>query len=70
MIGFLVNPTNPAAQSVTNDVQAAARSLGRQIKVLTASTEREIDTTTNNNTNNQRLLIEHINNGDHLQYHR
>jgi putative tryptophan/tyrosine transport system substrate-binding protein len=43
IMAFLVNPKNPAAESITRDVQNAARSLGRQIKVLTASTERDID---------------------------
>jgi putative ABC transport system substrate-binding protein len=41
---LLVNPTNPnAAEPLLQDVQAAARTLGKQILVLTASTEREID---------------------------
>ena len=41
---LLVNPTNPVvAENLSRDVQAAARSLGRQILVLTASTEHEID---------------------------
>ena len=39
----LVNPTNPNAENLTSDLKAAARTLGKQILVLTASTEREID---------------------------
>jgi putative ABC transport system substrate-binding protein len=40
----LVNPSNPAAESVTADMQAAAASIGRPIEVLTAGTSGEIDT--------------------------
>jgi putative tryptophan/tyrosine transport system substrate-binding protein len=43
LIAFLVNPTNPNAVSETKDVQNAARALGRQVRVLYASSEREID---------------------------
>jgi putative tryptophan/tyrosine transport system substrate-binding protein len=39
----LVNPTNANAESLTRDVQAAARTLGKQTLILSASTEREID---------------------------
>jgi len=39
----LVNPTNPNAGGITRDLQAAAHTLGKQILVLSASTEREID---------------------------
>src|SRR5262249_6493753 len=39
----LVNPTNPNAESISKDVQSAARTLGKQIAFLTASTDREID---------------------------
>src|SRR5262245_41299088 len=38
-LAFLVNPNNPNAGPDTSDVQAAAASLGRQLRVLTASTE-------------------------------
>lgn len=42
--GILVNPNNPgSAESTITEVQAAARTLGRQLEVLTASTNREID---------------------------
>jgi putative tryptophan/tyrosine transport system substrate-binding protein len=40
----LVDPTSPAAESITTDAQAAASAVGRQIEVLTAGTNREIDT--------------------------
>ena len=42
-IGFLVNPTNPASESETRDVQAAALALGLKLPVLNASSERDID---------------------------
>jgi putative tryptophan/tyrosine transport system substrate-binding protein len=41
---MLVNPNSPVvAESAITEVQTAARTLGRQIEVLTASTNREID---------------------------
>jgi putative tryptophan/tyrosine transport system substrate-binding protein len=43
VISFLVNPTNPATESILKDVQLAANSLARRIHVLKASTAREID---------------------------
>ena len=44
LIGVLVNPTDPiTASGETNDMRAAARSVGQQIEILQASTEREID---------------------------
>jgi putative ABC transport system substrate-binding protein len=44
IIGVLVNPTDPiTATGETNDMRAAARSVGQQIEILQASTEREID---------------------------
>jgi ABC-type uncharacterized transport system substrate-binding protein len=39
----LVNPTNPSAESVISDARAAASALGRQIEVLSASTNEDID---------------------------
>jgi putative tryptophan/tyrosine transport system substrate-binding protein len=45
LIGVLVNPTNPSlAEPLLNDVQAAARTLGLELHVLHASTERDLDT--------------------------
>jgi putative ABC transport system substrate-binding protein len=44
MIGLLVNPTNPNAEILSRDAQAAARILGLQLHVLPASTERDFDT--------------------------
>jgi len=41
---LLVDPTFPLAESTTKDVQAAARTLGLQLRVLQASSEREFDT--------------------------
>jgi putative ABC transport system substrate-binding protein len=44
-IGLLLNPTNPnlSESVVVKDVEAAARTLGKQIQVLEASTDAEID---------------------------
>jgi putative ABC transport system substrate-binding protein len=42
-IAVLLNPTNPNSQTDTRDVQAAARSRGRQIALLYASNATEID---------------------------
>jgi putative tryptophan/tyrosine transport system substrate-binding protein len=39
----LVNPNNPNVAPLTRDVQAAAAAIGRQIEVLTAGTNRDID---------------------------
>jgi putative ABC transport system substrate-binding protein len=43
VVALLVNPTNPATEATTKSVQAAARSLGCQIRVFGASTDRETD---------------------------
>ena len=40
---LLLNPTNPNAGIVSKDLQAAAQTLGLQIRVLNARTEHEID---------------------------
>jgi putative ABC transport system substrate-binding protein len=40
---LLVNPTNPNAEGLTRDLQAAGHTLRKQILVLPSSTEREID---------------------------
>ena len=42
-VGDLVNPTNPNSAGETNDMQTAAQSLGLKLRILNASTEREID---------------------------
>jgi putative ABC transport system substrate-binding protein len=44
IIGLLVNPTDPRAETQTRDMQEAAHSLGLQIHVLNASTEGEFKT--------------------------
>jgi putative tryptophan/tyrosine transport system substrate-binding protein len=41
-IALLLNPTSPFAETLTRDVQTAARMLGLRIDVLNASTEREL----------------------------
>jgi len=43
VIAMLVNPTSPYVEPETKDVMAAARALGRQVRVLNASTGPEID---------------------------
>jgi putative ABC transport system substrate-binding protein len=40
---FLMNPKNPAASGKTKEMQEAAHALGRQLDILNASTESEID---------------------------
>jgi putative ABC transport system substrate-binding protein len=42
-IGFLVNPNNSGAEVVRNDMQAAARRLGRDLRIVNASSEKDID---------------------------
>ena len=44
IIAALVNPTNPNAETLSRDLQAAARTLGLQLHILHASTERDFDT--------------------------
>jgi putative ABC transport system substrate-binding protein len=43
VIALLVNPTSPNAQYETKEILAAAEVLGRKVRVLTASTEGQID---------------------------
>jgi putative ABC transport system substrate-binding protein len=44
VIALLVNPTDPPnAETTARDVQAAARNLGLELRVVNASTERDID---------------------------
>ena len=43
VIGLLVNKTNPVTESVVADVQAAAASLGLELKVMHARTDDDID---------------------------
>ena len=42
-VAFLVNPNNPGAEAKTKEIRAAARLLGRQLHVVDARTEIEID---------------------------
>jgi ABC-type uncharacterized transport system substrate-binding protein len=44
LIAVLLNPTNANFQAQLRGVQEAARALGQQVNILSASTEREIDT--------------------------
>jgi putative ABC transport system substrate-binding protein len=44
IIALLVNPANPNAETLSQDTQAAARTLGLKLHVLHASTERDFDT--------------------------
>jgi putative tryptophan/tyrosine transport system substrate-binding protein len=43
LIGFLVNPTNPNAESDTRDAQAAANALGQKLVVVKGSTESDLE---------------------------
>jgi putative ABC transport system substrate-binding protein len=43
VIGVLVNPNGPDAEAQSQEAQAAGRALGRQIEVLNASNDREIE---------------------------
>ena len=43
VVALLVNPSNPATEPTTKDVQAAARAKGVQISVLNARSEAEIN---------------------------
>ena len=43
IIGLLLNPANPNSEIASKDMRAAARSLGVELRVWRASTEREID---------------------------
>jgi putative ABC transport system substrate-binding protein len=43
IIGLLVNPTNSNSEAVVRDHQVAAHSLGLQLSLVHASTERELD---------------------------
>jgi putative ABC transport system substrate-binding protein len=43
VIALLVNPINPGTERIIGDVQEAARTKGRQLSILKASTESEID---------------------------
>jgi putative ABC transport system substrate-binding protein len=44
VFALLVNPTNPNAEPDTKDAQVAADALGRELRVLTSSTERDLET--------------------------
>ena len=43
-VAALVNPTNPNAEILSNSLQVAARTLGLELHLLKASTERDINT--------------------------
>jgi putative ABC transport system substrate-binding protein len=43
LIAFLVNPSNAVAKMEAKEIEDAARSIGQQVAVLTASTDSEID---------------------------
>ena len=44
IVALLINPTHPAAETASKDLQAAARTLGLEFHVLHASTEHDFDT--------------------------
>ena len=43
IVAALFNPTNPNAETLSRELQAAARTFGLQLHVLHASTERDFD---------------------------
>jgi putative ABC transport system substrate-binding protein len=43
ILALLINPRNPSAETVTGEAEAAARKLGLTLRVLRASTERDLD---------------------------
>jgi putative tryptophan/tyrosine transport system substrate-binding protein len=43
LIGVLVNPSGPSIDTQLRDVNSAARALGRQIQIVNATNERELD---------------------------
>jgi ABC-type uncharacterized transport system substrate-binding protein len=59
VIGALVNPNNPNAEPQARDLQAAARTLGLQLTILDAGSDRDIDSifATLNERQVQALLI-------------
>jgi putative ABC transport system substrate-binding protein len=44
VMALLVNPTSPSAETLSRDMQAAARALSLQLHILNASTERDFET--------------------------
>jgi putative ABC transport system substrate-binding protein len=44
IVALLINPSHPAAETASKDIQAAARTLGLESSVLHASTEHDFDT--------------------------
>jgi putative ABC transport system substrate-binding protein len=44
VIGILINPTNPAAESRSKDLQMAARTLERNIHIVSAGSEGDLET--------------------------
>jgi putative ABC transport system substrate-binding protein len=43
MIAVLLNPKNPGFDTQSRDLQAGARAIGLQVRILTANTEQDID---------------------------
>jgi putative ABC transport system substrate-binding protein len=44
VVALLINPTNPNSERQSRNIESAARSLGLQLRVLNASTERDFET--------------------------
>jgi putative ABC transport system substrate-binding protein len=44
VVALLVNPTSPSAETQSQELQAAARTLGLQLRILYASTEHDLET--------------------------
>jgi len=43
IIAFLFNPTNPVSEFDTKNLQAVARAIGQQVRILSASSETDLD---------------------------
>ena len=56
-LGFLANPTNPVAETDVREVQSAASAMGRQILVVNASNDGELETAFAAPTHAEALLV-------------
>ncbi len=57
VIAMLVNPAFPGTDSITNDMEVAARALGLKLNVLNASSEHDFDTSIASIVQLQRVPI-------------
>ena len=57
VVALLVNPINPNAETYTKELQAAARTLGLELHVLNASTERDFNAVFAKQSNCERARL-------------